>query len=1280
MDRRIRRGPVWARNSLAFIALAFLLGAGTAAAASAAAAPSDPVSTAAASAAAAIRGPAPVVGIHRPAGADVTGLVELYAGGGFEVVTLDDRALERLPEAGVSLLVIPPGAKFPAAARRALSDFLRNRGSMAVLAPTAFDYAPGCTDPLLVTALAEGGRDYRLVTAAPGDTAVSWEAIPGAGGAVGMHIATNRVGLGDIVVEIPVAEVRDPDRTVLCFAAKGGYNVDILYLRLIDLSGQAWFSFVELDREWKQYAVSLADFRLRSTEPGTADAVIDPANIGRLTMGMARSLLWTERPGSFGIGPVYLGSGSARELVPTSEVLKWRVQFEHYGIRPPEWVVDPFLDAERYEGDLSVRAVDSGRVIPLPAAGGRSAVWRVPPPVSERGREDVTLQEVFQDRHDVRRIPLLEIVGEGGRVIGNAAEIRLFNGGYYRGSSMALFGIENGDYRPGTELGEALLDASRYLVLTPRIQRVTANAHRNFVNPLELSLEVLVSNPFDFTLEGEIEVRVADGLMKGTRTFALRPRTTDTVRVAVGAVPKEFPFLDFTWSVELKTAHGGDAIRDRVRAEEVLIEAAKHMMTVQESHEDGRFSHYFFQDIYGARAMLALGLHLQDPEISRRNQEVLDGLSGDDFIRSALRFADMLVERQREDGAFPMGYHEHRGMHFIADLGSLALGLVQMASWLDEPRRTAYLEAVKKYFELRETFYISEERAETLRKLYGGNSQGIVPGSYGLGFLGMDYFSGASWPETRREPRGPWWVLPVSMGFNGGMARLGQGLAFEEVARRDALEYLRAGYSAESHFHSEGVFWLYYGLDDPQIKDRLLTLLRRTAIPAVLGTRAYDWFDLAGRGALRWLVPVYFRNFIEDIPDVRVAIVRALWEMGSKSASFSIRELGERYPSTVYGPAVDTLRYAAFGSIWLMELVKPGSTLLRGIPPGMSNEPPVPQDIYLLIGQSNMAGRAPIEALDLGVVAGAYLFTGTKWEPLRNPVNRYSTVIAGDPAAQLGPGYTFAQKLVAMTGRTIGIVANARGGTRLLQWQKGYSGDNDFDLYEEAVKRARAALEATPGARLAGIIWHQGEGDNSSGAASLYLSRLSQLVSDLRRDLNAPGAVFIAGEVGMWNGRGTFVNPQIRRVGERIENAHWVSAAGLVPLLQRDGTPRLTDPHFNTLSQRVLGLRYADKALEVIYGISPGVATVYSANELFDGLEFTGYSATLPVGEYSAEDLARQGIIANLLRSARVEPGYELVVKTADGDLRFAGDVPDLGALGRVTGVVVQAAAERSRD
>lgn len=296
-----------------------------------------------------------------------------------------------------------------------------------------------------------------------------------------------------------------------------------------------------------------------------------------------------------------------------------------------------------------------------------------------------------------------------------------------------------------------------------------------------------------------------------------------------------------------------------------------------------------------------------------------------------------------------------------------------------------------------------------------------------------------------------------------------------------------------------------------------------------------------------------------------------------------------------------------------------------------------PADIFLLIGQSNMAGVAHIESLDTLTVGQAFLFNnhGT-WEPLKNTAelgtNRYSTVRKPRREGRnLSPGYTFAKKMVAYTGRNIGVVSNARGGTRVSWWQKGYTGENDFDLYEKTLERANAALIATPGAVIKGIIWHQGEGDNSASASALYLQELGRLVKDLRTDLGDSTIFFIAGEVGTWNGRGTHVNPQIRSVKDSIANADFVGSTGLTSMdIKRN------DPHFDTLSQRALGGRYADRAFHRIYGGELEGATLYSASE------FYGRSVLLVEGDYVPAVLEGLGILVSEIKSIKLDMGYKI--------------------------------------
>ena len=310
-------------------------------------------------------------------------------------------------------------------------------------------------------------------------------------------------------------------------------------------------------------------------------------------------------------------------------------------------------------------------------------------------------------------------------------------------------------------------------------------------------------------------------------------------------------------------------------------------------------------------------------------------------------------------------------------------------------------------------------------------------------------------------------------------------------------------------------------------------------------------------------------------------------------------------------------------------------------------------DVFLLIGQSNMQGVAPIGSLDTLILKNVYLFNDkNKWEPARNlpgnGMNRYSTV-KRRPVVLFGPAYTFGRKIAAYTGRQIGIVSNARGATRIEWWQKGYAGDNDFNLYEEAVARAKAALAANPNAKLKGILWHQGEADYTAERSAKYVDRLKALVKDLRKDLGDPHLPFIAGEVGKWNNRGLTINPLIRDIKSYISDSEWVSSDGLTSI-----DVDHNNAHFDNLSQRVFGERYADKAAWLVYKIKPDGATLFST------VNYQGRSVLLSPGSYSATDLESMGIRSNEIISVKVDKGYKLLLDSRDGSKTVTDNIKDL--------------------
>ena len=213
-----------------------------------------------------------------------------------------------------------------------------------------------------------------------------------------------------------------------------------------------------------------------------------------------------------------------------------------------------------------------------------------------------------------------------------------------------------------------------------------------------------------------------------------------------------------------------------------------------------------------------------------------------------------------------------------------------------------------------------------------------------------------------------------------------------------------------------------------------------------------------------------------------------------------------------------------------------------------------PDRVFLLIGQSNMAGRAPLEQGDDAPIPGVFLLDDKgKWEPARNPLNRYATDRKDLKMQKIGPGYGFALAMrKADPKRTVGLLVNARGGSKIEQWAKGQK------LYDNMLKRAK-------GIRFAGVLWHQGESNAGDGA---YLDKLVTLVATLRKDLGDPNLPFVAGRIG-----GTHpVNDAIDALPGRAKRTAVASA---------DGLKKFDTWHFDRAAQVTLGSRYAEAWLKL---------------------------------------------------------------------------------------------------
>ncbi len=215
--------------------------------------------------------------------------------------------------------------------------------------------------------------------------------------------------------------------------------------------------------------------------------------------------------------------------------------------------------------------------------------------------------------------------------------------------------------------------------------------------------------------------------------------------------------------------------------------------------------------------------------------------------------------------------------------------------------------------------------------------------------------------------------------------------------------------------------------------------------------------------------------------------------------------------------------------------------------------------IYLLIGQSNMAGRAPYSKQESEVIPRCYLLNNTnQWEPADNPLNRYSTIRKNLGMQKMNPGYYFAKTMLTNNiNISIGLVVNAKGGTKIEQWEKG------THFYDEAVRRTKIAQKTGV---LKGILWHQGESNQNDSDG--YLIKLEKLVKDLRTDLDLPDLPFVAGQVN----NVTNINNQIADLPGKVQHTAYTSSEGLKTMDRW---------HFDSPSMKLLGERYAQQMIRL---------------------------------------------------------------------------------------------------
>jgi len=216
--------------------------------------------------------------------------------------------------------------------------------------------------------------------------------------------------------------------------------------------------------------------------------------------------------------------------------------------------------------------------------------------------------------------------------------------------------------------------------------------------------------------------------------------------------------------------------------------------------------------------------------------------------------------------------------------------------------------------------------------------------------------------------------------------------------------------------------------------------------------------------------------------------------------------------------------------------------------------------LYLLVGQSNMAGRGKIALEDKVAVPRVLMLNkGNEWVSAVDPIH-FDKTIAG-----VSLGRTFGIEMAKSNKDVkIGLIPCAVGGTPIRRWQQ------HGDLYKVALNRAKLAQKDGV---IKGILWHQGEGDSGKEeTAKIYEAQLHAMVTAWRKDLAGENIPVVVGELGQFFKRAKFkgtVDAALKALPSKVKHAAWVSAEGL----EHKGDV----VHFNAAGYRELGKRYAAK-------------------------------------------------------------------------------------------------------
>ena len=227
--------------------------------------------------------------------------------------------------------------------------------------------------------------------------------------------------------------------------------------------------------------------------------------------------------------------------------------------------------------------------------------------------------------------------------------------------------------------------------------------------------------------------------------------------------------------------------------------------------------------------------------------------------------------------------------------------------------------------------------------------------------------------------------------------------------------------------------------------------------------------------------------------------------------------------------------------------------------------------LYLMIGQSNMAGRGEFGEVPEIRDSRLKMMRNGRFQPMTEPIVFDRVMVRGGKLLDSGVhsgvnlAASFALRCAEHFDEEIGLIPCADGGTSLKDWEVGGL------LYDHAVMMTKLAMRS---GELAGILWHQGEAESGSmERASTYAERFGIIIEQLQKDLGVQ-VPLVLGELGEY--LSVYKEGALQYYPVVNEQLHAYAAAHpLCAVASSAGLPAKADGlHFCSASLRTFGERY----------------------------------------------------------------------------------------------------------